>query len=194
MLLAHEHLLTKRGHFSYGRYVHGLKVVCPPYPSGQNEWGCVLDVFDFNVHPKKLPEACNTTRSSNQETGCGVGRDTEADTDYGRADDSSSGTPGSSSSSPTSPLTTRESTPSSSSTITHEVSFTVHTEPSFVSASDVFVSDVVSKLPYTHAVRKDLCAMYSGFMIDDERIVGLKVSPILFLFWRAFPLGESPFC
>jgi len=174
-----EPLLTKRGPFPCGRYVHGLKVVCPPYPSDQNEWGCVLDVFDFNVHPKKLPEADNTTRGFNlaQATGCGVDRDTEADTDHGRADDLSSGTPGSSSSSPSSPLSTRPSTP-----ITHEVSYTVHTEPSFVPASDVFVSDVVSKLPYTHTVRKDLCAMYSGFMIDDERIVGLKVSAVPALF------------
>ena len=195
MLLAHEPLLTKHGPFPCGRYVHGLKVVCPPYPSDQNEWGCVLDVFDFNVHPKKLPEADNTTWSTNpaQRTGIGVGRDTEVDTDHGRADDSSSGTPGSSSSSPSSPPSTRSSTPSSSSTITHEVSHTIHTEPSFVPASDVFVSDVVSKLPYTHTVRKDLCAMYSGFMIDDERIVGLKVGAVLSLFWCS-SLGERPLC
>ena len=185
IFLASEPLLTKHGPSPCGRYVHGLKVVCPPYPSDQNTWGCVLDVFDFNVHPKKLPETENTTRSSNlvQATG-GVDRDIEADTDHGRTDDLNSGTPGSPSSSPSSPLSTRSSTPSSSSTITHEVSYTVHTKPSFVPASDVFVSDVVSKLPYTHAVRKDLCAMYSGFMIDDERIVGLKVNSVLSLFWR----------
>jgi len=184
MLLAHEPLLTERGPFPCGRYVHGLKVVCPPYPSDQNQWGCVLDVFDFNVHPSKLPGAGGTTRSSNlaQATGSGEGRGTEADTDHGRADDSSSGTLGSSSSSPSSFLSTRPSTPSSSSTATHEVSHTVHTEPSFVPASDVFVSDVVSKLPYTHTVRRDLCTMYSGFMIDDERIVGLKVGAVLSLF------------
>lgn len=75
----------------------------------------------------------------------------------------------------------------------HEVSYTVHTEPSFVSASDIFVSDVVSKLPYTHTVRKDLCAMYSGFMIDDERIIGLKVSIVLF-FLVCASLGERPLC
>ena len=161
--LTHEPLLTKRKPFPCGRYVHGLKVVCPPYPDDQNRWRYVLDVFDFNVHPKKLPEDGNTTWNS-------------TDPDHERANDSNSGTPRSSSSL----LSTRPSTSSSSSSITHEVSYTVHTEPSFVPASDVFISDVVSKLPYTHTVRKDLCAVYSGFMIDDERLIGLKVGTVLF--------------
>jgi len=187
-LLARESLLTKHGPFPCGRYVHGLKVVCPPYPSDQNKWGCVLQVFDFNVHPKKLPEADDVTRSFNlaQATGRGM------DTDHGRADDSSSATPGSSSSSSSSPLSTRPSTPSSSSIITHEVSHTIHTEPSSVAVPEVFVSDVVSKLPYTHTVRKDLCTVYSGFMIDDERIVGLKVGAVFFL--GCASSGERPLC
>lgn len=174
-LTAPDLLLTERGSFPCGRYVHGLKVVCPPYPSNQGE--CVLEVFDFNVHPKKLPEADNTTRNTNlaQALGSGVSRDTGAGTNHRRADDSNSETPSSSSSSPSSPPSTRSSTPSSSSTITHDVTYTVHTEPSVVSASSVFVRDVASKLPFTHIVRKDLCAVYSGFMIDDERLVGLKV-------------------
>ena len=166
--------------FPCRRYVHGLKVVCPPYPSDRNEWACVLEVFDFNVHPKKLPEADNTIRSADLPYASGgrVGEDTKADAKHGGVDDSHSETmdsPSSSSPSPSSPPFTRPTSHSSSSTITHEVSYTVHTEPSKISASGVFVNDVISKLPYTHAVRKDLCAVYSGFMIDDERIVGLKV-------------------
>lgn len=137
-----------------------------------------MEVFDFNVHPKKIPEADNTTRDTDLAQGVGDGacRDPRAGANHARADDSDSDTISSSSSStPSSPPSTRPSTPGSSSTITHEVSYTVHTGPSEVSAPGVFVRDVVSKLPYTHILRKDLSTMYSGFMIDDERIVGLKV-------------------
>lgn len=135
--------------FPCGRYVHGLRVVCPPSSSQPGEFGCVLEVFDFNIHPKKLPEAENTTRNA-RTSGRGVGNDTEGDP-------------------------TRPSTPIPSSIIPHEVSYTIHTEPSTISAPGVFVNTVISKLPYSRAVRKDLAAMYSGFMIDDERVVGLKV-------------------
>jgi len=175
--------------FPCGRYVHGLKVVCPPYPSDRNKWACVLEVFDFNVHPKKLPEVDNTIWSADlaRASGGGVSVDAEVDTSHGRTDLNSersiSSSPLSSSSSPP---PTRPSTPSSMSTIAHEVSFTVHSEPSIIPASSIFVNDVFSKLPYTHTVRKDLCAAYSGFMIDDERIVGLKVSIVsIFCSWRA---------
>ena len=157
-----------------GRYVHGLKVVCPPYPSDQNKLGCVLEVFDFNVHPKRLSE--NATRSANLTQG--VGKGIEAVANHGRVNGLDPGTQSSPSSPslPSSPPPTRPSTPSSSSTISHEVSYTIHTKPSTVPASDVFIRNVVSNLPYAHIVRKDLCTAYSGFMIDDERIVGLKVS------------------
>jgi len=170
--------------FSCGRYVHGLKVVCPPHPSDQNKWACVLEVFDFNVHPKKLPEADNTTRTTDraQASGSGPRKDTQADTHPETPRSFSS------SSFPGSPPTLHSS-PSSSLAVTREVSYTVHTEPSRVPASCVFVNDVVSKLPYTHAMRKDLSAVYSGFMIDDERIVGLKVGIVFFLLACA-SLGE----
>lgn len=179
------------------RYVHGLKVVCPPYPSDRNEWRCVLEVFDFNVHPKKLPEADNTIRSADlpHTSGGRVGGDTEADAKHGLADDSRSETlsspPSPSSSLPSSPLSTRPASHCSGSTVTHDVDYTVHTEPSEISASGVFVNDVISKLPYTHTVRKDLCAVYSGFMIDDERIVGLKVSGYRFCSWRSMSERSS---
>jgi hypothetical protein len=77
--------------------------------------------------------------------------------------------------------------------VTPEVSYTVHTGPSVVTAPVVFLDPVVSKLPYTHTVRKDLCAGYSGFMIDDERIVGLKVGVVLFFLARAL-LCERSLC
>ena len=48
-----------------GRYVHGLRVVCPPYSSEDGPSGCVLEVFDFNVHPKKLPGVDDANRSTN---------------------------------------------------------------------------------------------------------------------------------
>ena len=38
----------------------------------------------------------------------------------------------------------------------------------------VFVDDVESRLPYREA-RRDVRRNYSGVMIDDERLVGLKV-------------------
>lgn len=186
MLLARGLLLTNLGSFPCGRYVHGMKVVCPPYMSDRHEWACVLEVFDFNVHPKKLPETdiINRTLDLAHTSGDGVDEDTgagvreRADDSYSEALAPLSPSPPSSSSNPPS---VRPTSHGSSSTITHEVSYTVHTEPSRISASGVFVSDVISKLPYTHAVRKDLCAVYSGFMIDDERIVGLKVGTIFFL-------------
>lgn len=154
--------------------------MCPPSPSDQNEWRCVLEVFDFNVHPKKLPEVNNPTQCSNLDQASDSGTDKDIE-----ADDPNSGASSTPSSSSSSPPPTRSPTPSSSSTVTHEVSYTVHAGPSSVPASGVFTSDVVSKLPYTHIVRKDLYAMYSGFMIDDERIVGLEVGAVFSLLVRS---------
>jgi hypothetical protein len=157
--------------------------VCPPYPSERGELGCVLEVFDFNVHPKKLPEADNGIRNSNpvQAPDRAANDDTEGDIENRQTDLSRSPTPSlsSSSSSASGSPSTRPSTPSSGSSIAHKTSFTVHTEPSRISASGVFIDDVISKLPYTRTVRKDLDMVYSGFMIDDERIVGIKVGCFL---------------
>jgi hypothetical protein len=139
--------------------------VCPPYPADVGEWGCVLEVFDFNVHSGRSLETDHTRMDMN----------------HGQVEDSRSSKPSSS-------FTSSSSSPSSP-TIAHEVSYTIHTEPSTISVSDVFVHDVISKLPYTRTVRKGLCAMYSGFMIDDERIVGLKVG-ITFPARRTLPWAE----
>ena len=157
--------------------------MCPPYPSERGERGCVLEVFDFNVHPKKLPEANNTMRDSNV-LGRGVNDDAEGDINDGETDGSRCSTPSlslSSSSISGSP-STRPSTPASGSVVAPEVSFSIHTEPSRIFASGIFLNDVTSKLPYTRTVRRDLDMVYSGFMIDDERIIGIKVGCFLCLF------------
>ena len=151
--------------------------MCPPHPSARSEWACVLEVFDFNVHPKKLPEPDNTTPTAvpSHTSGHVASEGAKVDARREPADDSNPDTPDTPSSSLSLGPTPHGSRPK----IAHEVTYTVHTEPSKISASGVFVNDVISKLPYTHAVRKDLCAVYSGFMIDDERIVGLKVGVVL---------------
>lgn len=52
--------------------------------------------------------------------------------------------------------------------------YQVSAEPSTVAASDVFRQDVISRLPYAVSRRAgDL--HYTGFMMDDQRIVGMKV-------------------
>jgi hypothetical protein len=60
--------------------------------------------------------------------------------------------------------------------------FTVHTEPLVVPKVEIFVEDVVTRLPYTSAMRRDMGDYYSGFMIDEERLVGLRVREFTFLF------------
>lgn len=47
--------------------------------------------------------------------------------------------------------------------------------PSTVLAGDIFRQDVVTQLPYALSSRSGQFN-YSGFMIDDERVVGMKVS------------------
>lgn len=51
-------------------------------------------------------------------------------------------------------------------------------EPTRICDDALFVRDVESRLPYREVTRKEDFA-YSGFMIDDERIVGLSVSAIV---------------
>ena len=50
-------------------------------------------------------------------------------------------------------------------------------EPTIIPAEDLFEIDIVSELPYREVVA-DTKEIYSGFMIDDERILGLIVSPV----------------
>jgi len=47
--------------------------------------------------------------------------------------------------------------------------------PSVIQVGSVFKKPVVTCLPY-HILRREDSEVYSGFMIDEERIVGLKVS------------------
>ena len=48
------------------------------------------------------------------------------------------------------------------------------TLPSRVPATTVFEEDIMTSLPYLASTRSDKFH-YSGFMIDEERIVGMKV-------------------
>lgn len=51
---------------------------------------------------------------------------------------------------------------------------TLVTTSSRVQANTVFEDDVITSLPYLESRRYDKF-QYSGFMIDDERIIGMKV-------------------
>lgn len=62
------------------------------------------------------------------------------------------------------------------------------TEPSRVPATTVFEEDVVTSLPYLASTRSGKFH-YSGFMIDDERIIGMKVC-----IWRVLHLVTSSAC
>lgn len=63
---------------------------------------------------------------------------------------------------------------SSSAGIDSESEVEIVTKPSFVPASGIFQSDLVTNLPYRVARRK-VGEDVRGFMIDEERIIGLKV-------------------
>ena len=56
----------------------------------------------------------------------------------------------------------------------YQGSYELVVEPSVVPAGETFVNDVLSHLPYGRVAR-EFSANYSGFMIDDERLVGMKV-------------------
>ena len=53
-------------------------------------------------------------------------------------------------------------------------------------ADRVFVKDVVTRLPFRHSARRDVPNLekYIGFMIDEDRLLGLKVS-VTRASWRA---------
>jgi len=99
--------------FRWLRYVHGQKVVCPPHSISRTY---LLEVLDFNIHTKRLPEEI----------------------------------------------------------VTGNTRFTIHTESSLVPKSEIFMENVMTRLPYTRTVRNDMGDFYSGFMIDEERLVGLR--------------------
>lgn len=58
----------------------------------------------------------------------------------------------------------------------------VITEPSYIDARELFVDIVKTHLPYTVTARRGVWR-YTGFMIDEERIVGMKVC-IFFVYER----------
>lgn len=100
------------------RYVHGSRVVLPPFASQWPERKSTVCVLDFNVHPKRVDDPV--------------------------------------------PLHCPEK------------DSRLVTDPSRVPATTVFEDDVVTSLPYLASTRSENFH-YSGFMIDDERIIGMKV-------------------
>lgn len=58
---------------------------------------------------------------------------------------------------------------------------TICTKPTWVPRNDIFGRNVITRLPYSTITRK-ISDNYSAFMIDEDRILGLKVrSPTSFL-------------
>ncbi len=52
--------------------------------------------------------------------------------------------------------------------------YDVITSATYVEAKEVFTKDVVSQLPYAVSTRTGTLD-YTGFLIDEERLVGMKV-------------------
>src|SRR5258708_40250473 len=70
-------------------------------------------------------------------------------------------------------------------------------EPSVFAAETVFANEVVTALPYYSVPEPGQCEPYVGYMIDEQRLLGLKVrlvrwstrsgcsvAPFLSLFWE----------
>ena len=56
--------------------------------------------------------------------------------------------------------------------------YEVITESTVVPRGVTFAEDVVTRLPYSASTRK-FSTDYTGFMIDDERLIGMKVRVLL---------------
>lgn len=56
-----------------------------------------------------------------------------------------------------------------------DIRYEVFSDSTRIPAENIFREDVVTSLPYSKSTRGGKFN-YSGFMIDDERIVGMKVS------------------
>ena len=59
--------------------------------------------------------------------------------------------------------------------------YAVVSKESVIEGEEVFLRDVVSRLPYSQA-SKDGRYNYSGFLIDEERLVGMKVRTCAFYY------------
>lgn len=77
-------------------------------------------------------------------------------------------------------------------------------EPSVFAAETVFANEVVTALPYYSMPAPGQCEPYVGYMIDEQRLLGLKVrlvrsvarsgcsgAPFFFLFWEIKNQGKS---
>jgi hypothetical protein len=65
-------------------------------------------------------------------------------------------------------------------------------EPSVFSAEMVFETDVVTALPYYTAPAPGQCEPYVGYMIDEQRLLGLKVRFSRLLLGSQVSLLSSP--
>ena len=76
-------------------------------------------------------------------------------------------------------------------------------EPSVFAAETVFANEVVTALPYYSMPAPGQCEPYVGYMIDEQRLLGLKVRLVrsvarsgcsgapFFLFWEIKNQGKS---
>ena len=63
----------------------------------------------------------------------------------------------------------------------YDLSYVVYKLPSTVAAEKLFSYDVTSSLPFAESLRRgprDL-KVYKGYMIDDERLIGMRVRQIV---------------
>lgn len=63
----------------------------------------------------------------------------------------------------------------------HDWDYLIQASASVVPAGDVYQNDVTTTLPYAFSSRKGQLR-YTGLMIDDQRLVGIKVSADAFVF------------
>lgn len=117
---ANTRFLEHNVHFQWLRYVHGQRLVLPPFLPSWPLPQATLCIIDFNLHPKRIDDPVPVTNSQGMEG-----------------------------------------------------KFEVVLDRSTIQANAVFLNDVVTYLPYSLSSRTG-SFNYSGFMIDDERIIGMK--------------------
>lgn len=62
-------------------------------------------------------------------------------------------------------------------------------EPSVFAAETVFANEVVTALPYCSMPAPGQCEPYVGYMIDEQRLLGLKVRLVR---WLRVPVAQVP--
>ena len=142
-------------------YVHGLRIVLPNWGESFRDVDDgvpfqTVCLMDFNVHPKRVDDPYAPSSSplpaeplvNGTHPGQKAGRVTH---EQGKGH-----------------------VPGSTSYIDHLGTYTIVTEPTVLPADATFTENVESALPYSMTSRR-FSAKYTGFMIDDQRLVGMKV-------------------